>query len=121
MADVTLNRILRVRALQHAVYAEESTADIVWGALEEFLKKPRLSIPIGWQTPDHQELRVFVGKPYLEGIRDTVAIDDQTYRKARACATSLGISIESLVDLAVENECASVSDSIPSWKDSGSP
>lgn len=108
MATITLNRVLTQRALHHAVAAKESTADIVWGAIEQFLKTPRRSVGT----------RSFVGTPFLEGARDDLTLNDETYAAVVACANSLGLSVESFVDLAVENECASVLGLDPEWKES---
>jgi len=121
MTTITLHSVLKKRALHHAVYAKESTNDIVCWALKQFIKNPRLSIPVGWQTPEDQKVRTFVGKPYLDGPRDNIMIDEKTYIAVVNCASLLSVSIESLVDLAVENECCPVMQLEPEWKETSIP
>lgn len=121
MTTITLHNELEKRALHHATYANEPTNDMVEWALERFIKNPRLSIPIGWQTPNNQNVRTFVGTPYVDGPREKIVIDEKTYMAVVNCASLLGISVESLVDLAVENEFSSFMQAGPEWKESSIP
>jgi len=115
MATISLHKALRRRALWHALGAKESVADIVSGALIEFLQEPRLSVPVQSQLSQHQTVLTFVGKPYLAGPREQVKIDDSLYSAVAACASKLDVSVETLTDLAVANECSAVEEEDLSW------
>lgn len=98
--EVTLDSKLQWMALQHAVVWKEPVADVVETAIVEFLKSP---------MPTAEDLRANQARsndtlvPAMERV--SVMITQGMYASALKCATSLGITMDQLLDMSVKRFC----------------
>lgn len=99
--EVTLDRKLQWIALQHAVAWKEPVADVVETAIVEFLKSP---IPTVEGLPENQASRPNDSLA-LPMDRVSVIISQGVYASAHECATSLGVTMDQLLDMSVRRFC----------------
>ncbi|MCC2636601.1 MAG: hypothetical protein K0Q68_320 [Moraxellaceae bacterium] len=108
---LSINALLRRRALFYAMDAQEHTAETIYWAVHAFLEHPVAERPAGSAPP----LPVPPGSRTC-GEREPVELDEPLLVRLPVVAEALGISAESVVDLAVERACPPLGMALdPQW------